>query len=50
MYSFHFLSFPKDFKDEIQSTEGVMLWGLDDYMILYEQAFWVRTDQATLLV
>jgi hypothetical protein len=37
MLSFHFLSFQKDFKDEIQSIEGVMLRGWDDYMVLDEQ-------------
>jgi hypothetical protein len=30
------MSFSKDFGDGIQSTEGVMLRGLDEYMILDE--------------
>ncbi len=33
-----FLSFYKDFKDKIQSIEGVMLRGQDEYMILNEQS------------
>jgi hypothetical protein len=32
------------FEDKIQSTEGVMLRGLDDYMILDEQTFRIRID------
>jgi hypothetical protein len=44
------LSFSKDFRDEIQSTKGVMLRGLNDYMILDEQTFRIRNDQGTLLV
>jgi hypothetical protein len=39
-----FWSFLKDFENRIQSTEGVMLRGLDDYMILDEQAFRIGTD------
>jgi len=31
-----FLSFYKDFKDRIQSIEGVMLIGYDEYVILDE--------------
>jgi hypothetical protein len=31
-----FLSFYKDFGDEIQSTKGVMLRGWDEYVILDE--------------
>jgi hypothetical protein len=34
MFSFFFQSFYKDFKDEIHSTEGVMLKGQDDYIVL----------------
>jgi hypothetical protein len=37
MLSFHFLSFHKDFKDKIQSTEGVMVRGWVDYIVLDEQ-------------
>jgi hypothetical protein len=44
------LSFSKDFGDEIQSTEGIMLRGLDDYMILDEQTLKIGTNQGTLLV
>ncbi len=50
IFSFHFLSFYRDFEDKIQSIEGVMLRGLDDYMILDEQAFRIGIDQGTLLV
>jgi hypothetical protein len=38
------MSFSKDFEDEIQSIEGVMLRGLDDYMILDEQGIRIRID------
>jgi hypothetical protein len=38
------MSFSKDFEDGIQSTKGVMLRGLDDYMILDGQAFRIRID------
>jgi hypothetical protein len=45
-----FISFfviSKDFGDGIQSTNRVMLKGLDDYMILDEQAFRIGTNQGT---
>jgi hypothetical protein len=48
--SFHFLSFSKDFKDKIQSTTGVMLKQLDDYMIVDELTFKIGTNQRTLLI
>jgi hypothetical protein len=38
------LSFSKDFGDRIKSMVGVMLRGLDDYMILDEQAFKIGID------
>jgi hypothetical protein len=50
IHSFHFLSFSKDFKNGIQNTKGVMLKGLDDYMILDEQTFRIGIDKGTLLV
>ncbi len=37
MLSFLFLSFHKDFRDGIQSIEGVMLRGYVDYIVLDEQ-------------
>jgi hypothetical protein len=37
--SFHFLSFYKNFEDRIQSIEGVMLRGYDEYMVWINKAF-----------
>jgi hypothetical protein len=37
MLSYLFLSFHKDFRDGIQSIEGVMLRGYVDYIVLDEQ-------------
>jgi hypothetical protein len=50
MLSFHFLSFYKDFGNEIQNTEGGNVKGVGCVHGLNEQGIWIWTNHGTLLV